>query len=260
MSTKCITPLSVRNKFTNMSIDVPCGKCYPCKKRRISGWSFRLMYEYKWCASAHWLTLTYSDSNLRYADWCPTLCKEDVQLFMKRLRKAHGVSNIKYFTVGEYGSITMRPHYHMLLFNADLDKIQPAWNLGDVYYGDISAASVGYSLKYMLKEQRRPYDGCEPYFALMSKGLGKGYLTHGMRSWHYADVYKRLYVPIEDGKKIAMPRYFKDKLYSKEQLKQIGVVNNKSAKPEKISAHDKIERDKYSFVKMCNDADKGRKL
>lgn len=35
--------------------------------------------------------------------------------------------------------------------------------------------------------------------------------------WHKADLDNRMYLPIEDGKKIAMPRYYKLKLYSDEE-------------------------------------------
>lgn len=109
------------------------------------------------------------------------LSKRDIQLFLKRLRKAHEshrgqMQPIKYYAVGEYGGITGRPHYHIILFNADIELIQDAWQNGQVHYGKVSGASVGYTLKYMTKPSRIPMhrnDDRTKEFSLMSKGLGK---------------------------------------------------------------------------------------
>lgn len=42
-----------------------------------------------------------------------------------------------------------------------------------------------------------------------------------MKRWHTADVENRLYCVIEDGKKISMPRYFKDKMYTPDQRQTV---------------------------------------
>lgn len=50
------------------------------------------------------------------------LCKRDVQLFLKRLRKyvfKNTQERLRYFLCGEYGPQTFRPHYHFLLFFSD---------------------------------------------------------------------------------------------------------------------------------------------
>lgn len=44
------------------------------------------------------------------------------------------------------------------------------------------------------------------------------YLSSDIVKWHSADIGGRQYCVIEDGKKIALPRYYKQKLYSAEQL------------------------------------------
>lgn len=43
-----------------------------------------------------------------------------------------------------------------------------------------------------------------------------------MLQWHEADMYNRMYLNLEGGKKCAMPRYYKDKIYTKEQREHIG--------------------------------------
>lgn len=141
-----------------------------------------------------------------------------LQLFFKRLRKDHSSdTKISYFAVGEYGAKTRRPHYHVLLFGSAIEKIQPAWWYGEVHYGSVTGASIGYCLKYMLKRGSIPAhknDDRTKEKATMSKGLGASYLSVDMAKWHKEDLKNRMYVPIEGGKKIAMPRYYKNKLYT----------------------------------------------
>lgn len=158
-----------------VTISVPCGKCPMCVKRRVSQWSFRLMQEEKVSSSAHFITLTYDTPYMPLTDrGFMSLCRRDVQLFFKRLRKRNQ-NKLRYYIVGEYGGRTNRPHYHAILFNADLATISPAWDRGHVHFGTVSGASVGYTLKYMSKRKKIPMhanDDRVPEFALMSKGLG----------------------------------------------------------------------------------------
>lgn len=232
----CMTPVPIKdaNKDT---VHVPCGKCPDCVKRRTSQWSFRLMEQEKKAYSAYFITLTYDTDHVFITKkGYMGLNKRDLQLFFKRLRKAHDslydverpVSippSIKYYAVGEYGGRSHRPHYHAIIFNARIELIQPAWGLGDIHYGDVNGASIGYCLKYMSKPHKFPMhanDDRISEFALMSKGLGKEYLTANMIAWHHADKYNRMYCNIPGGKKIAMPRYYKQRIYEENERKEIG--------------------------------------
>lgn len=280
----CITPFFKKDE---PEIGFPCGKCPDCLARRASGWSFRLMQEYKHCHSAYFITLTY---NTHYVPLTPkgymSLRKSDCQLFMKRLRKLHGKNyehRIKYYIAGEYGGITDRPHYHMLLFNADLDIVPKAWRIGNDPIGHIdfgnmqfNAAMVGYTLKYMSKPPRIPMhqnDDRVKEFSLMSKGLGMSYLTPQMIAWHHADLLERMYLNLEEGKKISMPRYYKDKIYDDDwQRPAIAHASMLKARlrADELEAemvnlygeHDwrrvKAETDFYSFQKMYKNANKNR--
>lgn len=237
-----MTPFTVTDKLTNTKMGVPCGKCPACFARRTSQWSFRLMQEEQQSSSAHFITLTYDTKHVPITkNGFMGLAKRDVQLFLKRLRKLNP-EKLKYFAVGEYGGRTKRPHYHLILFNAAIDTIQPAWNLGDVHYGTVGGASIGYTLKYMSKVSKIPMhanDDRLPEFGLMSKKLGANYLTDAMRAWHLADPDKRMYVNLLDGKKIAMPRYYKEKVYTEEQRKKIGLAT----RAEMLKATDKLIAD-----------------
>lgn len=256
----CYAPITL----TRIGESVPCGRCKECKARRVSAWSFRLMQESRVSDSSYFITLTYD-----YEHVCIkksgqlSLFKADLQGFFKRLRQSHvrgddrrfkrsvllrnGYSKrskpLKYFAVGEYGGRTKRPHYHIILFNADLElMITPTmrkvlelsnydgtkpmeckqWKKGHVTIGRISDASVGYTLKYINKDkkQRIPLfkgDLREPEFAVMSKGIGKSYLKESIIAWHKADLENRMYVNVAGGKKASMCRYYKDRLYSLEE-------------------------------------------
>jgi hypothetical protein len=210
----------------------PCGKCPACVRRRVSGWAFRLNKQSEQSNSAHFVTLTYNDEHIKKTkNGFETLVKKDVQDFFKRLRKLTN-QKISYYAVGEYGDTGERPHYHIILFNANPKIVENAWKLnditlGNVHFGDVGDASVGYTLKYISKDKKIPQfngDDRQKEFALMSKGLGAGYLTENMVKWHTkGNIENKVYLPLKDGKKAAMPRYYKDKLYDKGQKFRIGV-------------------------------------
>lgn len=256
----------VKNKLTNDTIPVPCGKCPPCLKRRASGWSFRIMQHYKTASSAHMVTLTYDNAHIPITkNGFRTLQYTDVQLFFKRLRKVNP-EKLKYYVAGEYGTQTRRPHYHIVLFNAILSTIQPAWMLGSVHYCPLNEATVGYTLKYMCKppQFRIPQhrnDDRLPERSLISKGLGGNYLSPQMITWHKADLDNRMYCNIEDGKKIAMPRYYKDKIYTEWERKRVAFF----ALQKKVAAQLKAIADcthpnGYNFAKAEADAASFRKF
>ena len=241
-----MTPFGVKNKFTDTTIPVPCGKCPACKKRRASAWSFRLMQEHKRCKTAYFITLTYDTAHVPITkNGFMDIRKRDIQLFFKRLRKDHEhpdnrlrFGKICYYAVGEYGGRFKRPHYHVIIFNAVLELIQPAWNLGQIHYGEVSEASVGYTLKYISKTSKIPMhcnDVRTPEFSLMSKGIGDNYLTPEMVRWHNQSP-DHLYCQTADGKKISMPRYYKNKIYSEYKRKAYGAKA-------RIKQEERIEKD-----------------
>lgn len=286
-----MTPIVIKQKEEKYS--VPCGKCPQCVARRVSAWSFRLMQEDKKSISSYFITLTYDTKNIPISRaGYKNLSKRDVQLFIKRLRKNHhdaarkeatrcgnnvnsqerggsdGDRSIKYYAVGEYGGKTFRPHYHIILFNAELELIQPSWDKGHVHYGYVTGASVGYTMKYISKPGKIPLhrnDDRQPEFALMSKGLGKDYLTPQMCQWHKQDLLNRMYLNYDGGKKCSMPRYYKDRIYSQAERSEIagyqkGQIEKKTIQEvekayasEKNYARDKNESVKAAYRKMYAD-------
>lgn len=258
----CVSPVTL--KRDGEIVTVPCGKCIECLSRRRKEWSIRLMEEYKVAPSAHFITLTYDDKNLPEGDLLPSLCKRDMQLFIKRLRKV-AKFRIRYYAVGEYGDKTQRPHYHAIIFGIHYDLnevyslVEDAWNLGLIHIGTVSEASVGYVTKYLISNFK-DIGAREPPFSIMSRrpGLGSDYLIR-MRGYYEGKV-DRNYYPRPEGKKDSLPRYYRDRLYSKVERQvqaklQLEVIDEKWREDKKKYDH---KGKKRSFTEMLEERSRDR--
>lgn len=218
----CQTPKYLHKQ----DIVVPCGNCAFCGATKRSDWATRIHYESKLHLVKKFITLTYADSHLVWKNGTSQLHKAHLQLFFKRVRRAG--YRLRYYAVGEYGSKTYRPHYHVLLFgDVPENVIRDSWWYGQVHIGQVSEASVMYCLGYMVNgkgyqmqiKRERP-------FALMSRrpGLGANYLSPSMMTWHKSD-YKSY--AIVEGQKRHLPRYYRDKIFNKRQIRKINARNEK---------------------------------
>lgn len=262
----CISPILVRGLKDRDF--VPCGKCNECLKLKRDDWSFRLKQELKVAVSAKFLTLTYSDDHVRRnpESGLPELCKRDVQLFMKRLRKESARCSdigLRYYTVGEYGTNTLRPHYHSIMFNIHPDitsRVDRIWGLGHVDVGEVTPASIHYTTKYVIN-RHMDFSGREPPFSVMSKrpGIGANYVdTH--KQWHRDDMRSHVQV---GGVIARLPRYYREKFFSQserqrmareaiseaddkywEEFVRLGVFQEDPAQ-----YMDEVQRDKHDKVK-----------
>ena len=238
----CIYPIYLKKETWKQKIStsyhmvqVPCGRCLECLKLRVNSWYVRLQNEQKYSDTSFFVTLTIDDDHLEYSeDWRPQLCYKDVQLFLKKLRKKNAEQTnkkIKYFCVGEYGSITERPHYHLIIFNCvNADFIEKCWKLGNVHIGKVEPASIYYTLKYALKRAtkiKKSDDMRTVEKAIMSRGLGINFLTDEMVNFYKSDVTRGII--LEDGKKLPLPRYYRDKIFTNtEKLKRNKIMVQKA--------------------------------
>lgn len=180
-------------------IPFPCGQCLACRINKRRQWTARLLLEFfENNEKASFVTLTYSDDNFPLSlNGYPVLCKRDIQLFLKKLRKRFG-QGIRYYAAGEYGPKTKRPHYHLILFGVAPDELDPdwfyfggksgpfrpnycrtsplyeTWQHGIVHIGEVTAHSIQYVAGYVTKKITKKGDGLEPEFALMSRRPGLG--------------------------------------------------------------------------------------
>lgn len=240
-------------------LSVPCGKCAICMSNKKQEWLFRLKQELDNSCGAMFCTLTYDDLHLpfrdkdgnyyRLSDTPPyneeeahqSLCKRDVQLFMKRLRKqtdaliakyqakhlACPVGMPRFFLVGEYGGKLHRPHYHCILFNIPhwpVGSYDPflfignIWQQGQVDIAPVNGSVINYVVSYLDLKKDKPHENSEEQFALMSRrpGIGANYLDKShIKSFYDYDRLKDNNVQVShDGIKMPMPTYYKNKIYS----------------------------------------------
>lgn len=213
---KCISPIWIRKTGQH----VPCGKCNFCLSVKRADWSFRLSQELRVATTAMFLTLTYSDEELPLSpQGVPTLVKKDVQLFLKKLRKKNEEfteEKIRYYTVGEYGTQTARPHYHSIIFNVSKEAknlLAQIWGKGNVHAGQVTPASIHYTTKYVINRVGVYEIKAKPFTLISNRsgGLGANYIiSHG--KWHRKE--KRDFTQV-NGVIARIPRYLREKIFSK---------------------------------------------
>lgn len=267
----CYSPISIQVEGKGR-ISVACGKCAECLQRRRSEWTFRLMEELKEANTAYFITLTYSDENI--PDNKEQMI-EDHQLYMKRLRKAnkkYTKKQVRYFTVSEFGEHTGRPHYHSIIFNMagkcmlDLENI---WKLGHVHIGEVTQKSIHYCTKYVLVNQKEY--AWKP-FSLMTKRpyLGYNYLENKEVVKYHKKNEKNSITHVS-GNKLAMPRIYKNRMYSKitrdvnalEAIRESDKNNKKmreKAKKRKINYEKRMAENRRYYSKQMVKQSKSKEL
>jgi len=140
---------------------------------------------------------------------------------------------IKYYACGEYGSNTLRPHYHAIIFGLSLSAddrqlVMDSWRycdwnnstIRDKSFGSVNDQSIGYVTGYVsdkLSDQQENiiYDqtGRERPFHVSSLGLGKQFVLE------YSDELNQDLGIKKKGKIVSMPRYYR-------KLLDITIQNN----------------------------------
>lgn len=227
-------------EYTPDVVQVPCGQCIGCRVDYARQWAARCLMEMQYYPESWFLTLTYDPEHVPYSTTpgCERIMStrtRDVQLWLKRLR--HAGQSIRYFGCSDYGSRTLRPHYHFILFGlhprdcvvADrLDarhqyyqsrEMESIWGNGNVILAPANYSTCLYTAKYICSK-RKGKDahlytdyGMDPPRSYMSRRPGLGhqwYLDHPS-----ADDYDYISIAGPDrGVRLYPPRYFRqlDKL------------------------------------------------
>lgn len=191
-----------KNPFQQGSHLFDCGRCLPCLLKRRRTWTHRILLEASQYADNAFITLTYSEETLPTSG---SLIPEHLTLWLKRFRKAIEPARVRYYAVGEYGTESQRPHYHIVMFGYPncrrgqsrfglhprmvtsvskccdhCDLISQTWEKGGIFVGALEIKSAqyvaGYVMKKMTWHQDQRLNGRWPEFARMSRrpGLGVG--------------------------------------------------------------------------------------
>lgn len=176
--------MACANPYMVGLIPAGCTKCLPCRIQKRKEWSDRITLERQSHSCASFVTLTYRDEELHdaFADWdasrplVPNLEPKHLQQWLKRIRRSVGSSNgLRFYAVGEYGSETGRPHYHIALFGFPpcsnvgsrcgpmyKDRISSycdpckmvaqTWGKGNIDVGELNEQSASYVAGYVTKK------------------------------------------------------------------------------------------------------------
>lgn len=174
-------------------VQVPCGQCIGCRLEKARQWSVILTDEARYYEENSFLTLTYSDEHLPAGG---SLDPSALQRFWKRLRARVAPKRLRHFSVGEYGDITARPHYHAICFGHAFlgdrkpfgrtkrgeplytsEQLSECWPYGHATIGAVNVDSCGYVARYATKKisgdkAKDHYAGRVPEFLRLSQQLG----------------------------------------------------------------------------------------
>lgn len=237
---------------------IPCGQCIGCRIRQRKDWTTRIELEARdYPKDQVWfITLTYDDDHVpgmivktgeimrkvqytwkpgeKRPDSVQILLYEDIQKFLKRLRKAYR-GKLRYFVAGEYGEQTARPHYHMILYGwkpTDLENLYKIhhngyynskwladlWGMGQIQIAQAVPETYRYVAGYVTKKMyeidgkkaNAYYElGQTKPFACMSlkPGLGDRYYQE-----HKTEIWRQGYIQCSNGKQAQIPRYYEKQM------------------------------------------------
>lgn len=213
-------------------VPVGCGKCTECRKQRTNQWRYRLEYEIKnkKNENVEFVTMTFSEESIKkIKNICKTneeneIAKIAIRKYLERWRKKNKKSQ-KHWLITELGHEgTERIHIHGLIW-CDKNKkkeIEKTWGYGWIGWGKyVNSRTINYILKYVTK-----IDTDHPNFngkIFCSPGLGKGWVKENKEKIKYKKDESQEFVKLANGKKINMPMYYKQKIYTEDEREHIWI-------------------------------------
>lgn len=162
----------------------PCRQCLPCLLKIRREWTNRIMLESKSHAQSSFVTLTYNSASIPPGG---SLVPHHTRQWLYRFRNARSGRRFRYYLVGEYGDLTLRPHYHVVLFGvepSDAGLVRKTWHFGHIRVDPLTIERAQYIAGYVTKKMTKVDDprlcGRFPEYARMSKmgvgGIGASYV------------------------------------------------------------------------------------
>lgn len=273
-----------RDYVENYYIEVPCGKCYLCRKKKANGWRIRLLEECKSTPTFRhcgidkkriiFVCFTFDDAHLPR----PGKRSQFAELIRKwrdLWRKKFGRSP-RYFAITDKGSQFGRLHLHLLIFDPrnykeddlfgtplsieDLEKHNFFWRNGMVRYPSWleSERGISYVTGYMtgsnlekdaIKHGKPMCKEAKEYipFIFVSNGLGKSFVDNPNLA---IDPQTGNYLYYYQGYYYGLPSYYRYKLID-EEFRWHSNLLLKKEKEDYMNTHDVIEyilhNHKHSF-------------
>lgn len=257
-------PVTKREQYKDdpRYVEIPCGQCSHCRLNKAAEWADRICLEAQSYKDNYFVTLTYDDDNLVYGidpqtgevSSNATVFKSHVSSFMKDLRSYFSYHfahvGVRFYAAAEYGSLSYRPHYHLILFNCPISDLKPffknqlgdwiyqsdtiskIWKKGNCTVGALTWESAAYTARYTLKKKTgKEKDlyrilGVNPEFSLMSNrpGIGRRYLDKNMMKVYNDD---KIYLSTARGGKILRPSRYYDRIFDQVSPTKMAEVKEK---------------------------------
>lgn len=215
-------------------IPIKCGYCIECRKQKQREWRVRLEEELR-SNYGYFITLTISPegikeleekTELKWKENPNEIATKGLRLFLERVRKDTGKS-MRHWCVTELGENNDRIHLHGVFFGQrSAELIKKHWKYGFIFIGQYcNSRSVNYMTKYMLKVDVKHKEFKQ--IVLASPGIGDGYFDRLDWQWQKQN-YEKIEVPtytFRNGTKMAMPKYYKDKLFTEQERNKMWINN-----------------------------------
>lgn len=246
--------------YHDLLVTVPCGQCIGCRLERSRQWAIRCVHEASLHATNCFVTLTYSDENLKGKT---SLNKEDMPLFLKRLRKRFG-AGIRFFQCGEYGELMQRPHHHAIIFNHQFPDIEPwtrkrkvplyrsqelerLWPFGFCTIGEVTFESAAYVARYITKKitgekAEEHYGKRIPEYITMSRRPG---IAHDWIEKYRSDVYPADQCVVRADLVARPPKYY-DSIYDVFNPEELARIKKQRV----AKAKEKAENNTYERLEV----------
>lgn len=277
---------------------IPCGKCIGCLLENSRDWATKACYEAELHKDNWFITITYDDEHLPEAEPAidketgqelppnpgGTLKPEELRAFCNKLRmyyrRKYNHQGIRYMAAGEYGSISLRSHYHMILFNCPIKpsemtfwkynenhealwrctELEKIWKKGMIVAAEVNWNTCAYVARYCMKKSKNltkeDYErlGIAPEFLRASNrpGIGREYFEKNKDI-----IYSKDTVIIQKygggTMEIRPPKYY-DKLYDVENHEKLEKIKERRKKDQERRTRTKYNQTtNYKKTQLWNE-------
>lgn len=236
-------------------VPVGCQKCMECRKQKARNWQVRLLEDVRHHKNGKFVTFTFSNESIKdlveeirirrsKADSEMTteeIIKEGYELdnrvatlamrrFLERWRKKYKKS-LRHWMITELGhNGTENVHMHGIVWTDEsLEEVEKQWKYGFIWKGKdegrenyVNEKTVNYLTKYVNKQDNdhKEYESK----VLTSPGIGLEYISrYDSKANRYVDGETNETYQTRTGHKIAMPIYWRNKIYSEEEREKLWI-------------------------------------